>query len=129
LLFYFLFHKYLTIAKTSAPSATETSESATRRQSKYFMFVFLLSFRPKNKTYIVISWFLKTVMILNKKKLRNLINLSPTQFRLSTPNLEKNNQTFTNGIQCPPPYRITLGQHKCDNNNQMIQLTNVFCVL
>ncbi len=24
---------------------------------------------------------------------------------------------------------ITLGQHKSDNNNQMIQLTDVFCVL
>ncbi len=26
-------------------------------------------------------------------------------------------------------YRITLGQHKSDNNNRMIQLTDVFCVL
>ena len=32
-------------------------------------------------------------------------------------------------IQCPPLNRITLGQHKSDNNNLMTQLTNVFCVL
>jgi len=32
-------------------------------------------------------------------------------------------------IQCPPLNRITLGQHKSDNNNRMIQLTDVFCVL
>ena len=32
-------------------------------------------------------------------------------------------------VQCPPLNRITLGQHKSDNNNQMIQLTNIFCVL
>ena len=31
--------------------------------------------------------------------------------------------------QCPPLNRITLGQHNSDNNNRMIQLTNVFCVL
>ena len=29
-------------------------------------------------------------------------------------------------IQCPPLNRITLGQHKSDNNNQLIQLTDVF---
>jgi hypothetical protein len=29
-------------------------------------------------------------------------------------------------IQCPPLNRITLGQHKSDNNNQMIQLTDGF---
>jgi len=32
-------------------------------------------------------------------------------------------------IQCPPLNRITLGLHKSDNNNRMIQLTDVFCVL
>jgi hypothetical protein len=32
-------------------------------------------------------------------------------------------------LQCPPLNRITLGQHKSDNNNRMIQLTNIFCVL
>ena len=32
-------------------------------------------------------------------------------------------------VQCPPLNRITLGQHKSDNNNRMIQLTDVFCVL
>ncbi len=32
-------------------------------------------------------------------------------------------------IQCPPLNRITLGQNKTDNNNRMIQLTDVFCVL
>ncbi len=32
-------------------------------------------------------------------------------------------------IQCPPLNRITLGQHKSDNNNQIIQLTDVLCVL
>ena len=32
-------------------------------------------------------------------------------------------------IQCLPLNRITLGQHKSDNNNRMIQLTEVFCVL
>jgi hypothetical protein len=32
-------------------------------------------------------------------------------------------------IQCPPSNRITFGQHKSDNNNRMIRLTDVFCVL
>ncbi len=32
-------------------------------------------------------------------------------------------------LQCPPLNRIILDRHKSDNNNQMIQLTNVFCVL
>ncbi len=32
-------------------------------------------------------------------------------------------------IQCPPLNRITLGYHKSDNNNRMIQLSNGFCVL
>ena len=32
-------------------------------------------------------------------------------------------------MQCPPLNRITLGQHKSDYNNRMIQLTDVFCVL
>jgi len=31
--------------------------------------------------------------------------------------------------QCPQLNRITLGQRKSDNNNRMIQLTDVFCVL
>jgi len=29
-------------------------------------------------------------------------------------------------VQCPPLNRITLEQHKSDNNNRMIQLTEVF---
>ncbi len=32
-------------------------------------------------------------------------------------------------MQCPPLNRITLGQHKSDKNNRMIQLTDVVCVL
>jgi hypothetical protein len=32
-------------------------------------------------------------------------------------------------IQCPPLTRITLGEHKSDNKNRMIQSTDVFCVL
>ncbi len=32
-------------------------------------------------------------------------------------------------VQCLPLNRIILGQHKSDNTNRMIQLTNVFCVL
>ncbi len=32
-------------------------------------------------------------------------------------------------VQCPPLNRIALGQHESDNNNQMIQLTDVFCAL
>ncbi len=32
-------------------------------------------------------------------------------------------------LQCPPLNRITLDRHKSDNNNRMIQLTDVFCVL
>jgi len=32
-------------------------------------------------------------------------------------------------VQCPPLNWITLGQHKSDNNNRMIQLTNVFYVM
>jgi len=34
-----------------------------------------------------------------------------------------------NHLQCPPLNRITLGQHKSDNYNRMIQLTDLFCVL
>ena len=34
-----------------------------------------------------------------------------------------------NKVQCPSLNRITLGQHKSDNINLMIQLNNVFCVL
>jgi hypothetical protein len=30
---------------------------------------------------------------------------------------------------CPPLNRITLGQHKSDNNKRMIQITDVLCVL
>ncbi len=36
---------------------------------------------------------------------------------------------FWHIIQCPPLNRITFGQHKSDNNNRMIQLTDVICVL
>jgi hypothetical protein len=32
-------------------------------------------------------------------------------------------------LQCPPLISFTLGRHKSDNNNQMIQLIDVFCVL
>jgi hypothetical protein len=32
-------------------------------------------------------------------------------------------------IQCPPLNVITAGRHKSDNNNRMIQLTDVFCEL
>ncbi len=32
-------------------------------------------------------------------------------------------------IQCPPLNRITLSQHISDNNNRLIKLTGVFCVL
>jgi len=32
-------------------------------------------------------------------------------------------------IQCPPLNRITLGQHKSDNNNRIIQLTDGFYAL
>ncbi len=32
-------------------------------------------------------------------------------------------------LKCPPLNRIILGKHKSDNNNRMIQLTDVFCVL
>jgi len=39
------------------------------------------------------------------------------------------NTSFNIWIQCPPLNRITLGQHKSDNTNRMIQLTEVFCVL
>ena len=35
---------------------------------------------------------------------------------------------FTIEIQCPPLNMITLGQHKSDNHDKMIQLTNVFCI-
>ncbi len=29
-------------------------------------------------------------------------------------------------VQCPPLKRITLGQHKSDSNNRMVQSTSVF---
>ena len=32
-------------------------------------------------------------------------------------------------VQCPKLIMITLGQHKSDNNDRMIQLTDVFCIL
>ncbi len=32
-------------------------------------------------------------------------------------------------VQCSPLNRLTLGHHKSDNNNRMIQLTDVYCVL
>jgi len=32
-------------------------------------------------------------------------------------------------MQCPPLKMITLGQHKSENNNQIIQLMDVFFVL
>ncbi len=35
----------------------------------------------------------------------------------------------THKIQCPPLNGITLGRHRIDYNNRMIQLTDVFCVL
>jgi hypothetical protein len=34
-----------------------------------------------------------------------------------------------NKTQCLPLNGITLGQHESDNNNLMIQLTDVFCAL
>ena len=34
-----------------------------------------------------------------------------------------------NLVQRLPLNRITLGQHKSDNNNQMIRFTDLFCVL
>ena len=34
-----------------------------------------------------------------------------------------------NHLQCSPLNRITSGQHKSDNNNRIIQITNIFCVL
>jgi hypothetical protein len=36
---------------------------------------------------------------------------------------------FNIKLQCPPLNRITLGQHRSDNNNRMIQLTDAFCAL
>ncbi len=42
-------------------------------------------------------------------------------------NLNGNKKFFVN--KCPPLSRITLGRHKSDNNNRMIQLTDVFCAL
>ncbi len=41
----------------------------------------------------------------------------------------RNDSLCRKDIQCPPLNRITLGQRKSDNNNRMIQLTNVFWVL
>ncbi len=41
----------------------------------------------------------------------------------------QNRYPVANLTQCPPLNRITLGQHKNDNNNRMIQLTDLFCVL
>ncbi len=46
-------------------------------------------------------------------------------FKLHNLNLMSHKKT----LQCPPLNRITLAQHKSDNNNRMIQLTAVFCVL
>jgi len=37
--------------------------------------------------------------------------------------------SFFNLKQCPPLNRVNLGQHKSDNNNQMIRVTEVVCVL
>ncbi len=38
----------------------------------------------------------------------------------------RNDSLCRKDIQCPPLNRITLGQRKSENNNRMIQLTNVF---
>ena len=43
--------------------------------------------------------------------------------------LENNLDQLTKVIQCPQLNRITLGRHKTDNNNRLIQLTDVFCAL
>jgi hypothetical protein len=39
------------------------------------------------------------------------------------------NSSTMNNKQCPSLNRITLGRHKSDQDNRMIQLTDVFCVL
>ncbi len=55
---------------------------------------------------------------------------------ISLEGLEKKHESYFKSktktfiiLQCPPLNRITLGQHKRDNNNRMNQLTDVFCVL
>ncbi len=48
---------------------------------------------------------------------------------LIKPVFENVNSLIRLQIHCPPLNRITLSQHKSDNNNRMIQLTDVFCVL
>jgi len=72
---------------------------------------------------------------------RNLLHFGNTIFWKVTAIIKINRSLIYNGkfwsirnkikfiqIQCPPLNRITLGQHKSDNNNRMIQLTDLVCV-
>ncbi len=43
--------------------------------------------------------------------------------------MERNNLFLTLSLHCPYINMITSGQHKSDNNNRMIQLTDAFCAL
>ncbi len=57
---------------------------------------------------------------------RVFIKRKTISFKFS--NLSYRDESFLE-LHCPPLNRITLCQHKSDNNNRMIQLTDVVCVL
>ena len=56
-------------------------------------------------------------------------NLGSAEFRGSTKFLLGSLKMLLMVLQYPPLNGFTLAQHKRDNNNRMIQLTDIFCVL
>jgi hypothetical protein len=74
---------------------------------------------PKSYWFTFYYFILISVSFTQRDKLAAI--LIPTQFYFRFPS--------TYVLQCPPLNKITSGQHKSDNNNRMIQLTDVFCTL
>ena len=68
----------------------------------------------------LMKWCKKLEWLFVKKIKKKSLNVLQTQIL---------HKFFCFSVQCPPLIRITMGQHKSDNNNRMIQLTDIFCVL
>ncbi len=81
-------------------------------------FFYLLLQLPVDVRTVSFEWQLKKVLFPNLKLKR---------YKIQWNGFQGSAEDFD--IQCLPHNRITLGQHKSDNNNRMIQLTDVFCVL
>ncbi len=81
---------------------------------------FLLNNSKSSKIII----FMSLLTIFNDKFLINKVYKKiPKRF------IKTLSKSLIHMVQCPPLNRITLGQHRNDNNNRMIQLTKVSCVL